>query len=70
MNPEEDEKTALGSQSENPRKKKTNEENEREKSIGQALSPPLPQVQCISFDPETQVLNGGRERKGKEKSEK
>lgn len=43
----------------------------RENSIYEAISPPFPQVQCISFAPETELQRGegGTRRKRKEKSE-
>lgn len=43
-------------------------EEKREKSIDQAISPPRPQVQCIPFDPETQFQKY-EEKERKEKSE-
>ena len=47
-------------------------EKKRENSIDEATSPPFPQVQCISFAPETELQRrgGGVRRKRKEKSEK
>lgn len=45
-----------------------NEDKKRENSIDEAISPPFPQVQCISIAPETELQKGERmrrKRKGK-----
>lgn len=56
----------LGSEYETPPPtKKRKIKKKRDKSIDQAISP-LPQVQCISFDPETQY----RMKEEKERSQK
>lgn len=51
-------------------KQRQKERKKREDSIDEAISPPFPQVQCISFAPETELQGGGMRRKRKEKSEK
>lgn len=40
----------------------------RENNIDEAISPPFPQVQCISITPETELQREGGEERGKEKS--
>lgn len=44
----------------------------RENSIDEAISPPFPQVQCISFAPETELQGGvgGSEERGKKSQRK
>lgn len=44
-------------------------EQKRGNSIDEAISPPFPQVQCISFAPETQLQGAGVKSVSTEKSE-
>lgn len=47
-----------------------NEDKKRVNSIDEAISPPFPQVQCISIAPETELQKGeGMRRKRKARSE-
>lgn len=46
-----------------------NKDKKRENSIDEAISPPFPQVQCISIAPETELQKGEEwEERGKERS--
>ncbi len=46
------------------------ERKKREDSIDEAIFPPFPQVQCISFSPETELQGGGMRRRKERKSKK